>query len=151
MSHPIARNALRLYVVENDADTRDMLTMLLVGWGHTVEVASTMSEATAHLAHNRYDVLLSDIGLPDGNGWQMMSRLRTLGVQQNAGYAVAMSGYGMGADLEQSRAVGFRRHLIKPMDIDQLERILLEAAEEAHSGDARDPVNSVPSDRPRIP
>jgi len=116
---------LRIYVVENDADSRQMLTLLLKSWGHDVDSASTMAEALAHLPGQRYDVLISDIGLPDGNGWQMMDKLRELGTMKGIGYAIAMSGYGMGSDLEKSRAAGFRHHLIKPMDVDQLDELLL--------------------------
>jgi CheY-like chemotaxis protein len=121
---------LRIYVVENDTDSRQMLTMLLRSWGHNADSASTMSEALAHLPGERYDVLISDIGLPDGNGWQMMDKLRELGTLGNIGYAIAMSGYGMGSDLEKSRAAGFRHHLIKPMDVDQLDRLLLDIIKE---------------------
>ena len=126
---------LRIYVVENDTDSRNMLTMLLRSWGHAVDAASTMGEALAHLPDQRYDVLISDIGLPDGNGWQMMDKLRELGTLGNIGYAIAMSGYGMGSDLEKSRAAGYRHHLIKPMDIDHLDRLLLEIINEI-DGDA---------------
>jgi CheY-like chemotaxis protein len=121
---------LRIYVLENDTDSRNMLTMLLRSWGHAVDSASTMGEALAHLPGQRYDVLISDIGLPDGNGWQMMDKLRELGTMNGIGYAIAMSGYGMGSDLEKSRAAGYRHHLIKPMDIDQLERLLLDIINE---------------------
>jgi len=126
---------LRIYVLENDTDSRNMLTMLLRSWGHAVDSASTMGEALAHLPSQRYDVLISDIGLPDGNGWQLMDKLRELGTLGNIGHAIAMSGYGMGSDLEKSRAAGYRHHLIKPMDIDHLDRLLLEIINEI-DGDA---------------
>jgi len=124
---------LRIYVVENDSDSRQMLTLLLMSWGHEVASASTMGEALQHLPGHRYDVLISDLGLPDGSGWQLMERLRELGAE-NAGYPIAMSGYGMGGDLEKSRAAGFRHHLVKPMDIEQLDRLLLEATRELDAG-----------------
>jgi CheY-like chemotaxis protein len=126
---------LRIYVVENDTDSRQMLTLLLKSWGHDVDSAPTMGEALAHLPGQRYDVLISDIGLPDGNGWQMMDKLRELGTAGDIGHAIAMSGYGMGSDLERSRAAGFRHHLIKPMDVDQLDTLLLEIIREI-DGDA---------------
>lgn len=125
---------LRIYVVENDTDSRNMLTMLLRSWGHDVDAASTLAEALAHLPGQRYDVLISDIGLPDGNGWQLMDKLRELGTLGNIGYAIAMSGYGMVSDLEKSRAAGFRHHLVKPMDVDHLDRLLLEIINEIDAG-----------------
>lgn len=118
--------ALRICVVENDHDSRRMLTLLLNGAGHEVTAVSTVSEALEQLGAAPYDVLISDIGLQDGSGWELMNRLRETGVAGSI-YAIAMSGYGMASDLEKSRAAGFRHHLIKPMDIDQLDRLLLEA------------------------
>ena len=127
---------LSVYVVENDMDTRQLLTLLLESMGHTVATAQTMAQALEHLSDHRYDVLISDIGLPDGNGWQMMERLQAMPTA-NADFAVAMSGYGMGTDLEKSRVAGFRHHLIKPMDIEKLEDILLEAAQTIDGGKSR--------------
>ena len=124
---------LRIYVVENDTDSRQMLTLLLNSLGHDVTAGATMADAVEHMQDHQYDVFISDIGLPDGSGWQLMDRLRDMGTN-NAGYAIAMSGYGMGTDLEKSRAAGFRHHLVKPMDIDQLDRLLLEATQEISAG-----------------
>lgn len=129
---PLA-HSLRIYVVENDTDSRQMLTLLLKSWGHEVASASTMCEALEHLPGQRYDVLISDIGLPDGNGWQMMDRLRELH-GPSVRCAIAMSGYGMGTDLEKSRAAGYRHHLIKPMDLDQLDQLLLQVTREISAG-----------------
>jgi CheY-like chemotaxis protein len=71
-------------------------------------------------------VLISDIGLPDGDGWELMERLGSGG--QAPRFAIAMSGFGVNADEAKSRAVGYRHHLIKPFDPDKLEEILNEAA-----------------------
>jgi CheY-like chemotaxis protein len=122
-------DALRICVVENDYDSRHMLTMLLNGSGYRVEAIASMGEALDHLCKAPCDVLISDIGLPDGSGWELMTRLQQTGAARSI-YAIAMSGYGMSSDLEKSRAAGFRHHLIKPMDIDQLDRLLLEATRE---------------------
>jgi CheY-like chemotaxis protein len=68
-----------------------------------------------------FDVLISDIGLPDGDGWELMKRLR----EQIPGMkAIAMSGYGMRADLEKSKAAGFASHLIKPFGPAELDAAL---------------------------
>lgn len=116
--------SLRVFVVENHADTREALSMLLVQLGHTVRGASTFAEAVAALTADEPDVIISDIGLPDGSGWDLLRQLR------NPPYAVAMSGYGMNADRERSRAAGYRHHLVKPMDLEELETLLAEAARE---------------------
>lgn len=120
---------LKIFIVENDTDSRNMLAMLLAGSGHEVQTASNMTDALRAIPASRCEVLISDIGLPDGNGWDLMALL-----QQKAwrpAYAIAMSGYGMGRDIERSKAAGYRQHLIKPMDIEQLERLLTDAAAEA--------------------
>ncbi|MDQ3189881.1 MAG: response regulator, partial [Pseudomonadota bacterium] len=117
---------------ENHADTREFLTYLLRDLGHTVLVADTMSLALRDVPAANCDVLISDIGLPDGDGWELLARLEL----PRPIYAIAMSGYGMTSDRIRSKAAGFRHHLVKPMGLEQLEAILGEAAKEikgAHS------------------
>ena len=113
-------HALRVFLVENHVDTRESLTMLLESIGHTVLSAETMAEALERLPHGDCDVLISDIGLPDGNGWELLRQVRL----PRPIYAIAMSGYGMKADRERSLAAGYRHHLVKPMAPEQIERIL---------------------------
>jgi len=72
------------------------------------------------------DVVISDIGLPDGSGWELPQRL-TLPYRP---FAIAMSGFGMREDRERSRAAGYRHHLVKPMDLEALEALLIEAERE---------------------
>lgn len=121
---------LRIFVVENHADTLKWLSHYLVGTGHHVQSATTMAEALATVPQSGCDVLISDIGLPDGDGWQL---LRTLcGDREPCRiYAIAMSGFGMNSDRATSKAAGFRRHLLKPFDPDELDAALEEAAREA--------------------
>ena len=121
-------NRLRVFIVENNDDTRLMLSMLLQAMGHDVSSAATMHEALAKLPDADADVIVSDIGLPDGDGWEMLNRLQL----PRPAYAIAMSGYGMEDDRERSMMAGFRHHLVKPMDIEKLEVLLEEAARERH-------------------
>ena len=111
---------LRILLVENHADTRLSLTLLLEQCGHAVTGAGTMQEALDLLSLQEWDVLLSDIGLPDGSGWELMGRAQP----RREPYAIAMSGYGMNADRARSLAAGFRHHLVTPMALEQLEEIL---------------------------
>jgi len=115
---------LRILVVENHADTRELLTSLLEGLGHTVVVAESMAKALRAAPRSKCDVLISDIGLPDGDGWELLGRLNL----PRPMYAIAMSGYGMTSDRTRSKAAGYRHHLVKPMGIVQLEGILREVA-----------------------
>lgn len=121
-----AATPLRILVVENHADTRELLTSLLEGLGHTVVVAESMRKALRAAPRSRCDVLISDIGLPDGDGWELLGRLNL----PRPMYAIAMSGYGMTSDRTRSKAAGYRHHLVKPMGIVQLEDILREVAQE---------------------
>jgi len=65
---------LRIFVVENHADTVKYLRLYLEQLNHVVETARTMTEALAVLAKEKFDVLISDIGLPDGDGWELLRR-----------------------------------------------------------------------------
>lgn len=118
--------SLRIFVVENHADTREFLTLMLEELGHTVVVADCMAKALREAPTARCDVLISDIGLPDGDGWQLLNQLAL----PRPMYAVAMSGFGMSSDRARSKAAGYRHHLVKPMGIEELETILCEVAAE---------------------
>lgn len=118
--------ALRIFVLEDNDDTRDILSQLLVVMGHEVQGAASMHEALHRLPAADPDVIISDIGLPDGDGCTFMRQV-SLG---HPVFAIAMSGYGTSADRERSVAAGYRAHLVKPMDIDKLEGLLDEAARE---------------------
>ena len=123
---PAATRSLRVFVVENHADTRDFLTFMLEELGHKVIVADTMQKALRDAPAANPEVLISDIGLPDGDGWELLNRL----VLPRPAYAIAMSGFGMSADRVRSKVAGYRHHLVKPMGLEQLEGILQEAANE---------------------
>lgn len=124
---------LKVYVVENHVDTREFLTFMLEELGHTVMVADTMSTALREAPACDCDVLISDIGLPDGDGWELLSRLNL----RRPMYAIAMSGFGTTTDRARSKAAGFKHHLVKPMGLEQLEGILDEAAREVDKADRR--------------
>jgi CheY-like chemotaxis protein len=110
-------------MVEDHEPTRTTLARILSRRGHLVLEAATVSEALSHAATADFDVLISDIGLPDGDGYGLMRQLR----QQRPDLAgIAVSGYGSDEDLILSAQAGFATHLIKPVDIHALERSLRE-------------------------
>ena len=117
---PRATAGLRVLLVENHADTREFLTLMLEELGHTVIVAESMGNALRVAARSGCDVLISDIGLPDGDGWELLNRLNL----PRPMYAIAVSGYGTISDRKRSKAAGYRHHLVKPMELEQLESIL---------------------------
>ena len=119
---------LRVFVVENHPDTLKYLRLYLETLGHEVSAALTMHDALAALPAAEPDVLISDIGLPDGTGWELMRRLDG---RLGAGvYTIAMSGFALHADQARSQAAGFRHHLLKPFSPDHLGDLLDEAARE---------------------
>lgn len=123
---PGSKGQLRVFIVENHEDTRFLLGLLLEQLGHTVLSAASVGDALAAIPGAGCDVLISDVGLPDGNGWELLQRLGNTRPR----YAVAMSGFGMSSDRERSHAAGYRHHLLKPVVPNQLEHLLDEAAAE---------------------
>ncbi len=111
---------LRLLVVEDHEATMQVLSRLLTSSGHEVTQARTMAQALAAAALARFDLVISDLGLPDGSGTELMEKLKaSYGLR-----GIALSGYGMEEDISRSRAAGFTAHLTKPVDYSQLQRAL---------------------------
>lgn len=117
---------MHIFVVENHADTLKWLSLYLEDLGHTVSSARSMHDALEALPSAECEVLISDIGLPDGDGWELLRRAEL----PHPVFAIAMSGFGMNADRGKSKAAGFRHHLLKPFQPDELETVLDEAAAE---------------------
>jgi DNA-binding response OmpR family regulator len=126
---PGTNSPLRIFVVENDPDTLKYLRMYLEELGHLVFAARTVADALARIPAATCDVLISDIGLQDGTGWDLLRRLRVEAHGAPA-YAIALSGFGRNADRIKSEVAGFRHHLLKPFDLADLEAMLAEAVQE---------------------
>jgi len=125
---------LRIFVVENHADTLHWLTMYLQDCGHTVGSARNLAEALEALPRANWDVLVSDIGLPDGSGWDLLQKVQL----PYPIFGIAISGFGGHADATRSRAAGFRAHLVKPFKMEELNLCLDQAAQflaESRSGE----------------
>jgi CheY-like chemotaxis protein/anti-sigma regulatory factor (Ser/Thr protein kinase) len=119
--HEAPRQPLRLLLVEDHEPTLQVLTRLLTRAGHHIVSTSSVAGALAAAAENSFDLVISDLGLPDGTGNALMEQLRDR--YQLRG--IALTGYGMEEDLERSRQSGFITHLIKPVDFNQLRRVLV--------------------------
>ncbi len=104
-------------MVDDHGDTLHSMTLLLTRLGYEVLAADTMTEALRIAEEEHFDILLSDIGLPDGSGLELLKRLRA---KRNVP-ALALSGFGMDEDIERSRDAGFSDHLTKPVSIDRLQ------------------------------
>jgi PAS domain S-box-containing protein len=116
---------LRLLVVEDHADTAHTLARLLRGAGFAVSVAADVASALAAIERESFDVLISDLGLPDGSGNDVMRALRARGAVPG----IAMSGYGMEDDLRRSREAGFSEHLVKPIALGKLKEAIRRVTE----------------------
>jgi DNA-binding response OmpR family regulator len=123
---------MRLLVVEDDKSTLQILTQLLTRDGHEVVSTRNLTEARAAAAGAGFDAVISDLGLPDGTGLELMTELR----ERYGLRGVALSGYGMEEDLLRSREVGFAAHLVKPVDVNELRRVLRKLGRTAEGGEA---------------
>jgi len=111
---------LRLLLVDDHQSTLDVLERLLTRAGHRVTTAMSVANARKLAGSERFDAVISDLGLPDGTGYELMETLRAAhGLR-----GIALSGYGMDDDLRRSEEAGFSAHLTKPIDFAQLERAL---------------------------
>jgi len=113
-------NGFRILLVEDHEPTRQILTKLLVRRHHRVVAADCLAVARDLIEAHVFDILISDIGLPDGTGNQLMEEVRARGGIKG----VAISGYGTEEDVARSRAAGFVAHLTKPVTIQSLETAL---------------------------
>jgi CheY-like chemotaxis protein len=113
-------------VVDDSADAAESLAMLLALEGHDVYQAHDGADAVRTAERVRPDVVLMDIGLPIVNGYEACRRIRDH-AWGAAMVLVAITGWGQEDDREQSRAAGFDRHLLKPVDHDELRRIVASA------------------------
>jgi len=113
----------RILLVEDHADTAEALGRLLEIHGFRVTVATSFAAALEH-RDEVFDALVTDIGLPDGDGIDLLRELSPAGTLP----AIALSGYGAGADVARSRRAGFRMHLTKPVDASDLVRAIARVA-----------------------
>ena len=110
----------KLLVVEDHEPTLQVLARLLTSAGHTVITASSVAEARKRVREQPVEFVISDLGLPDGNGIELMKGLRdSCGLR-----GIALSGFGMEEDLQRSHEAGFVAHLVKPVDFNELRRTL---------------------------
>jgi hypothetical protein len=127
---------MRLLLVDDHEDTLDLLARVLRARKHTVEIARTFAAAEALCAQqNSFDLVICDIQLPGGTGWDLMSGvLRRCGIP-----GIALSGHGAAEDLAKSRDAGFAAHLVKPIGLDALDAAIHQAVDSPADDDATDP------------
>lgn len=110
----------KILLVEDHEPTRRALAALLQRRRFKVFTSASVAEARALAEHNKFDLLISDIGLPDGTGFELMAEMK----DRHGMQGIALTGYGMEEDIDRSREAGFVVHLTKPVVVQSLEKAL---------------------------
>ena len=105
---------------------RGAIAANLSAHGYRIVEAPDVAAAIRRWDAERPDVVLLDLGLPDGDGWELLQQANL----PDDVYTIAMSGFGMNADRLRSKSVGYRHHMLKPFNPDELDSLLEEAARE---------------------
>jgi len=116
---------LRILLVEDHQDTRRALSRLLTHFGHNVVTADNVESAINVIGSNNIDVVLCDIGLPDGSGYEVAARART----NEHIKTIALTGFGTEQDVQRSKEAGFDFHLVKPINFQELQTVLEEPSQ----------------------
>ncbi|MDR3098686.1 MAG: response regulator [Paraburkholderia sp.] len=128
-SGPHRAGALDILLIEDHEDTAEVMSQLIRSLGHDVEVAASVAGALALTAAQRFDLVVSDIGLPDGSGIDFIRAFR----KESAAPAIALTGFGTDDDVRRSIDAGFTAHLTKPVNFEQLERLIEETVTQRES------------------
>ena len=112
---------IRVLTVDDDADARELLTVLLAEYGAQVLTVSSAAEVLANLESFQPDVLISDIGMPEVDGYSLIQQIRTLTPEKGGNIpAIALTAYARVEDYQQAITSGYQRHVIKPLDPEEL-------------------------------
>jgi signal transduction histidine kinase/CheY-like chemotaxis protein len=125
-SSEAAQQCLKILLVDDHQDTCAALEKLLVRRGHLVAATHDVRSAMEAAARNQFDLLISDVALPDGSGMDLMTQLRAISKIPG----IAISGFGNNGDIERSLQAGFSEHLIKPIKLHDLEAAIERAVAE---------------------
>lgn len=113
----VALSGMHVLVVDDDADARELIRRILAEHEAVVRTASSADEALAMLGEQRYDVLVSDIGMPGQDGYSLIRRVRSLEARDGGDIrAIALTAYARSQDRNDAMRAGFERHLAKPVD-----------------------------------
>jgi CheY-like chemotaxis protein len=109
-----------ILLVEDHKDSATALTLLLRGGGFSVSHAGTVESAKREFATQPCDVMLCDVGLPDGDGCELLREM----IAVRPVCAIAITGFEMEEDIERCKAAGFAAHMTKPITWDHLQKML---------------------------
>src|ERR1700722_17559408 len=119
---PTRRNpqAISILLVEDHKDSAEVMSRLLRAKGYSVETCATVAEALKIASERDFNLILSDIGLPDGTGIDLIRQIR----EHSSIPAIALTGFGMDQDINRYKEAGFDAHLTKPVNIQKLEMLI---------------------------
>ena len=113
---PDSLRGLRIVVVDDEADVRELLSEVLASWGAEVRIAANAGGARDLLAAQTPDVLISDIGMPDEDGYSLIRSIRhSASIETSRVPAIAVTAFGAPADRARALAEGFNVHMTKPV------------------------------------
>ena len=116
---------IRIVVVDDDDDTRNLLRFFLEHCGAQPTVASNGQEALELIRKLRPDLLISDLAMPHMDGYELMKKVRNLEEEIGSLPAIACYAYARAEDRDRARKAGFNAHVEKPVDLDQLVTTIL--------------------------
>lgn len=120
-NHSLPLNGLRVLVVDSDLDSRVLLTMVFEEYGVETIAATSVLEALEIVKQVKPDLLISEISLPNEDGYSLMRKVKALeNTRQVEIPAIALTAYNSEDDRAYALSVGFEKHLPKPFDIDEL-------------------------------
>jgi PAS domain S-box-containing protein len=130
LENPPRLDGLQVLVVDDEADVREWISTVLTESGAQVIAVGSVGEALAALEQLRPDVLVSDIGMPDEDGYTFIRKVRELGSEMGGRIpAVALTGYAREEDYRQAKAAGFQLHIAKPIKAAELVAVVKSLAE----------------------
>ena len=121
LEHRITLKGVRVMMVDDEPDARELMQRLLESYGAQVVTAASAAEAFAYLSNGRFDVLVSDIAMPGEDGYAFLARVRALGRERGGNIAaLALTAYARGEDRVRAVLAGFQMHIAKPVEAVEL-------------------------------
>ncbi len=130
MTSPTTSTSAHILVVDDEPDLRTLYELTLLREGYRVDVAENVADAWEHLQHRHYDVLITDMRLPDGHGIDLIQRLRA---QQRGERSVVITAYGSAENAVESLKAGAFDYLTKPVDLKQFRTVIASAMQDAQA------------------
>ncbi|HWB55035.1 MAG TPA: response regulator [Tepidisphaeraceae bacterium] len=112
----MATGSCRILIVDDHADSASLLARLLKMDGHVVQTALTLAAAKTACEKDKFDLLISDIGLPDGSGCELMQYVR----DRYGMRGIALTGHSEPEDIAATQQAGFETHIVKPVSLPDL-------------------------------